>query len=121
MTAESPIVAFLKARWDEISPDDVHHRHECDFRQLEFFGDCSCRVPELTRRDIESKRRLLEDMVPVLDDLEDLTGSEGQAARHPRRPGEHLSEDREATLYFLKLLARPFFDHSDFDPAWGTD
>lgn len=120
MTRQSPIVAFLKARWDEIDPDDVHHRHECDFRQLEFFGDCSCRVPELTRRDIEAKRRLLDEMVPVVNELEDLTADEGQAAHRPGHPGEYLSGFREATRYFLLILAEPHSGHPDYAVAVGA-
>jgi len=116
MTDEHPIAVFLKARWDEIDPDDAHHRHECDFRQLEFFGDCSCRVPELTRRDIEAKRQILDEHSITNDSVCStcVTGRWGYPAHGGADPQPYPCRT-------LRLLAQRDADHDDFDPGWSTD
>lgn len=121
MTAESPIVAFLNARYDEDEQAarraGTHCWHECDDGDLEFHDRFAW---ERVLREVEAKRRILDDMVPVLDDLNEIAYGEGQAARRPGRPGEYMDQEREPTLHLLRLLALPHEGHPDYAAAAGT-
>jgi hypothetical protein len=73
--------------------------------------------PARVLREVGAKRRILDEMVPVLDALGEIAYSEGQGAPWPGRPGEYMT-DREPSEHLLKLLALPYADHPDYQKKW---
>lgn len=67
--------------------------------------------PARVLAEVESKRRTLDDVVPQIDGMEDRIDGEWGAG--------DPTERESVTL--LRLLARPFRAHPDFDPAWLED
>ncbi|RCG31964.1 hypothetical protein DQ384_05325 [Sphaerisporangium album] len=64
--------------------------------------------------EIETKRRMLAEMIPILNDLDEIASSQGLAPSDPRRPGEYLREDSDPVAYLLMLLAQSWFGHDDY-------
>lgn len=104
----SDLVTFLRARYDEEAAELERLTSGALVQgYLRVHGD-------RLKADIGVKRRILDDMVPILNDFDDIAESEGQAPRHPRRPGEYLGDRYEPTTYLLHLLAEPYADRPDY-------
>ncbi|MCW2768179.1 MAG: hypothetical protein JWO11_4138 [Nocardioides sp.] len=130
------LVAFLRARLDEDEQVARDARSYDSEAEAEDFGPTTYQVatwakaeppvrafvdgmsPARVLRDIEAKRRMLSEMIPILDDLDHIADMEGKAPRHPVRPGEYLGEDGAPAAFLLKLLALPHADHHLYREEW---
>lgn len=69
--------------------------------------------PARVLAECEAKRRIVDWVAPV-------TGTErvptDRRGVYDRRPVRHVNEDAEG---LLRLLAAPYADHPDYDPAWS--
>lgn len=132
MTRQSPIVEFIAARLDDDEktaqgcleevggalkgdpwPDsdgtvgyDDYPSYPWGSGEVELAYMARTR-PALMLRDIESKRR-------ILDEYEDTVRWYDQ---HKTAPAGEVHGLWKA----VRLLAEPYSDHQDFDPAWSTD
>lgn len=91
------LAAFLLARYDEREAieraekdEDRTHYGEC-FIVYNEYGNCTCDASFDLLADIEAKRRLIGDEELWL---------------------------KGAMDDVLRILARPYADHADYDPAW---
>jgi hypothetical protein len=109
------LVQFLRARFDEEAArqqdiwEQWHHK-DCEAVPQVLYpdretGTCDCGVPTRVLADIEAKRRIV-----------DLAAGMLAAAKGDSEVDHYggLSAAEETLL----LLAHPFRDHSDFNPAW---
>jgi hypothetical protein len=70
--------------------------------------------------DVVSRRRILSEMIPIINDLDDIAGWEGQAAKNPLPTGEkYLTGTREPALYLLRLMALPSRGHEGYRDEWA--
>ncbi|MFI7125972.1 DUF6221 family protein [Nonomuraea sp. NPDC050153] len=100
------LITFLKARLDEIDPNDFHDRTECDLGKLQVFGDCSCKVPDQVRRSVEAGRRLVDEYAEALriqDGFRETGWEEGR---------------REALELACRLRAQDYADREGFEERW---
>lgn len=79
--------------------------------------------PARVLREVEAKRRIIGEMVPIFDALEVLHEQEGQAATLPGH-SDHASgacccmPEGHAEEQLLKLLALPYANHPDYQEGW---
>lgn len=99
---------FVRARLDEIDPNDYHDRCQCDLGALLVFGDCSCSTPEMMRRDIEAKRMILDLIQPDLN-----TGIQVFA------PDQEGFERWSKAYLIACALAGLYADHPDYSHKWA--
>lgn len=69
----------------------------------------------------EAELRILDDMVPILNDLDDIAESEGQAARRPGRPSEYMTGGREPSAHLLRLLVYGYRHRPRYQEEWKPD
>ncbi len=103
------LVEFLRARLDEDAaelPDNLHLSW-CERAQEYVYAGapCDCGNPDRVLREIEAKRRLLEELRPLTAEADGIIWSEYSS--------HHGSEE---TL--LALLALPYSDHPDYREDW---
>jgi hypothetical protein len=109
------LVQFLRARFDEEAArqqdiwEQWHHK-DCEAVPQVLYpdretGTCDCGVPTRVLAEVEAKRRIV-----------DLAAGMLAAAKGDSEVDHYggLSAAEETLL----LLAHPFRDHSDFNPAW---
>lgn len=98
------LIEFLLARLDEDDRQagDVHARG-CAAASG---GECDCGRPERMRADVEAKRRIVT--------LYAQTGHVPDTAGEPSYDGGVQSALSDVAL----LLAQPYADHADYQPAW---
>jgi hypothetical protein len=86
--------------------------YEADDDRFAFSGDAAhiaLNDPAYVLADIAAKRRILAEVVELIDSLDARIESEwGSGAYRPTGESDLL----------LQLLALPFADHPDYDPAW---
>lgn len=116
------LVKFLKARYDEaVAPRVVPTWHE-PFCLSPSGSPCfycgaeedpakvkSVPAPPEVLVDIESKRRILGEVVPEMNQMDDQLEAEFGT---PSNPEPYESER------LLRLLALPYTDHPDYQEAW---
>jgi hypothetical protein len=76
--------------------------------------------PSRVLADIAAKRRMLAELVPMIETLEEID----ELASNAVLPAEYcgaIGRDRSASTRLLRLLAAPYAEHPGFDPAWRTD
>ena len=106
------LAEFLLAR---IAEDERHARKlaEVDRRPVLSLA-ITVNHPERILAECEAKRAIVEWAAPV-------SGSERMPTDRPgvydKRPTRYVSDDGED---LLRILAAPFRDHPDYDPAWGV-
>lgn len=96
------LAAFLRARLDEDAAEaeaDEALAHE----------QATGWLPERVLRDVAAKRRIIDEIVPVIDELDALLESE-------RGSGAYKTSGESDRL--LKLLALLYADHPDYDEEW---
>lgn len=62
-------------------------------------------------RDVEVKRRLLDDVLPIINELDEIAYGEGQGSVPYLEPRAR----------FLKALALPYVDHADYRAEWRLE
>lgn len=85
---------------DESTRGDKHDRWDCSLRQLEMFGDCTCKQPARVLAECEAKRRIIDWVAVTVDDF-------------------HACDGIKANMRIaLKDLAKPYADHPDYREEW---
>ncbi|GAA3417586.1 DUF6221 family protein [Streptosporangium vulgare] len=112
MTTEHPIAVFLRARQDEAAAEAQETLDRNAAARARRMGSTLWDEEDARARqdlrDIESKRRILNDVLPEIEYMESvIEGEWGRCIPVADR--------------LLKVLARPASDHDDFDPAWSTE
>lgn len=100
------LIAFLRAIYDNQAADHSNTRYGC--------MQCGSDWPCYPMRDIDSRRRILDETVPILDDMEERINNEWGYT------GEPLVESGK----LLRLLAAPHNDEpgylKEWTPQWAT-
>jgi hypothetical protein len=123
----SDLVAFLRARLNEAEARakfavSLSHGDDPDWHEWYEWGWHSeyreggsgsmflpgCPSPAQVLREVEAKRRII-----------DLDGDWPYGAE--MEAGEAVTGWSDAIDRVLRLLALPYSDHPDYDPAWATD
>jgi hypothetical protein len=68
--------------------------------------------PARVLREVAAKRRILDDIVPIMNATDEQINSEWGVG--PMAPGDYESVE------LLKILALPYVDHPDYNPEWST-
>ncbi len=93
--------------------DDFHGGHAARAAHMVL------RDPAATLADLKVKRRIIADVVKILDDLNDFVRDNASAAAHPARPGEWMQGENEPEMYLLRLMASLYSDREGFKPEWA--
>lgn len=109
------IVEFLLARLDEWESDADSTHGSCS---SEIGLACDCGLPNLIRADVAAKRRIIELHRPI----EDKSWLSGEPNNWLWCTSCGSTDDRPIAYPCdtLRLLAQPYADHPDFDPAWSV-
>lgn len=109
------LLAFTHARLGEIEPDDYHDLTACDLTGSLVLGSCTCKVPEMVRRDIAAKQRILDEHQP---------GHPGPGGR----PGCAVCDigarscgcmgSGHYPCLTVRLLALPYASHPEYRKEW---
>lgn len=102
-------VAFIKARLDEAATTAQAILDDPE-RNYTFWEDERRDNAEWTWRDVAAKRELLDELAPLLQQLDDIAYSEGRGAMGHGEP----------VAYLVELLARPYADHEDYSALFAV-
>lgn len=116
------LVAFLRARFDD--DERLIGEYEAYMSQraaaagsyvlVEPPGWCAGEPFDIDRvlREVEAKRRILDEIVPAMDGMDDRINGEWGI-------GPIADEDYES-VELLRLLALPYSDHPDYRTEWAV-
>lgn len=109
------LVTFLRERLDELELGGPGHCAGCtsgpEFAGTMYACDCDS-VRAYMLADVAAKRRVVDDIVGQIKGMEERIDEEWAA-------GDPVCYDTSDGL--LRLLAAPFAQHPDFDPAWAVE
>lgn len=134
MTQSTNLVTFLRARLDEdearTRADDTRsqwHTATCGYDINEFVYECSCGVPAQVLRDVEAKRRIVDEHQPRLTGF--VRTLPGESLEDTQRRFRERTEQvcptclssrgrAPAPCPTLRLLALPYDSHPDYREEW---
>ncbi len=85
------------------------HTTECGYRMEALHHDCCCDAVQTELAEVDAKRRIIDEH-PV-----------GERGYCTNCWADRQVLSVEAPCLTLRLLARPYADHPDFDPVWAVD
>lgn len=115
--------------------DEQAHSKHCGCRMGEYADPCSCWWPRRLQQECEAKRRIVEAYPirrvfrwnpnkPAMPDMTRTASGDsfwtdtGQPITPQQRAYLEETYSEEDVPEVLRLLALPYADHPDFDPAW---
>lgn len=118
VTSLADLEAFLRARLDgdeQVARAADQHSWTYEYGELqcrggEDFEHLRRHDPARVLSDVAAKRRLLDDVLPIINELDEIAYGEGQGSVPYLEPRAR----------FLKVLALPYADHEDYREEWRS-
>lgn len=89
-------------------PDSWHTR-QCGYAQGELLEGCDCGVPARVLAECDAKRRIINEVIPKVDQMDDQIEGEW---------GTYSVGPHEESWLLLRLLALPYADRPSYREEW---